>query len=113
MEGTLHTHVANVVDTHQIPEKGTLSQTIYQDDLLKIVWFGFAPGEELSEHTASMPAIMHFLSGTARVTVDGETIDASPGTWIHMRPQCRHAIHANEKLIMLLTLVRAGRTPGP
>jgi quercetin dioxygenase-like cupin family protein len=34
---------------------------LYNDDRLKAVAFGFAQGEELSEHTASMPAILHFL----------------------------------------------------
>jgi len=30
-----------------------------------VVVFGFAQGEELSEHTASMPAVLHFLQGEA------------------------------------------------
>ncbi|MGQ9829938.1 MAG: cupin domain-containing protein, partial [Roseiflexus sp.] len=59
-----------------IPEEGTISRTLYQDSGLKVVLFGFAAGQELSEHTASMPAIMHFIQGEARVTLGSDTIDA-------------------------------------
>jgi len=45
------------------PGKGILSRTLFNDDRLKVVGFGFAQGEELSEHTASMPAILLFLQG--------------------------------------------------
>jgi type I restriction enzyme M protein len=42
-------------------DKGILSRTLFSDDRLKAVAFGFAQGEELSEHTASMPGVLHFL----------------------------------------------------
>ena len=47
----------------QPPDKGILSRTLFSDDRLKAVAFSFAQGEELSEHTASMPAVLHFLHG--------------------------------------------------
>jgi quercetin dioxygenase-like cupin family protein len=52
-----------------IPEDGTISRTIYQDEQIKAVLFGFATGQELSEHTSATPAIMHFVQGEARVTL--------------------------------------------
>jgi quercetin dioxygenase-like cupin family protein len=56
-----YTHFLDVATEAQPPENGILSRTIYSDDRIKAVVFGFAAGEELSEHTASMPAILHFL----------------------------------------------------
>ena len=53
----------------QPPDKGILSRTLLNDDRLKAVAFGFAQGEELSEHTASMPAVLHFLRGEAALTL--------------------------------------------
>src|SRR5262249_49585986 len=53
----------------QPPEKGILSRTLHNDDRLKAVLFGFAQDEELSEHTASMPAVLHFLRGEAKLTL--------------------------------------------
>ena len=58
----------------QPPEKGILSRTLYNDDRVKAVIFGFAQGEELSEHTASMPAILHFLQGEAKLTLGDDTV---------------------------------------
>ena len=60
----------------QPPDKGILSRTLYNDDRLKAVLFGFAQGEELSEHTASMPAVLHFLQGEAKLTLGDDTLEA-------------------------------------
>ncbi len=46
------------------------SRTLYSDDRLKAVLFGFARGEELSEHTASTRAGLHFLQGEAKLTIE-------------------------------------------
>jgi quercetin dioxygenase-like cupin family protein len=62
-----YTHFTDLAKEIPPPDKGILSRTLYNDDRLKVVLFGFAQGEELSEHTASMPAILHFLQGEASV----------------------------------------------
>ena len=56
--------------------------------------FGFAPGETLSEHTSSYPAVLHFLEGEAAVTLGEEAIAAQPGTWVHMPAHLPHSIEA-------------------
>ncbi len=40
------------------PESGTLSRTLHSDDDVRVVVFGFAEGEELTEHTSSRPAVI-------------------------------------------------------
>jgi hypothetical protein len=47
-----YTFFADLAAKVQPPSDGTLSRTLYQDDRLKVVLFGFAAGQELSEHTA-------------------------------------------------------------
>lgn len=89
------------------PENGTLSRTIHQDDRLKAVLFGFAAGQELSEHTASTPAIMHFLKGEAEVVVGQDKVMASGGTWIHMSARLPHSILAKAPMSMLLLLLKS------
>ncbi len=86
--------------------KGILSRTVFADDRLKAVLFSFAQGEELSEHTASMPAVMHFLRGEAKVVLDGNTMDVGAGAWIHMLAGMRHAIQAKTPVTMLLLLLK-------
>ena len=89
-----------------MPADGTLSRTIYQDERLKVVLFGFSAGQELSEHTASTPAIMHFLAGEATVALGDDTVSATAGTWIHMPPNLKHSIRADTPVSMLLLLLK-------
>jgi quercetin dioxygenase-like cupin family protein len=88
------------------PADGTLSRTLHQDERLKAVLFGFSAGQELSEHTSSTPAIMHFLSGEAEVGLGSDTVSAAGGTWIHMPPQLPHSIRAKTPVTMLLLLLK-------
>jgi len=88
------------------PDKGILSRTLFNDDRLKAVLFGFARGEELSEHTASMPAALHFLQGEAKLTLGDDTVEATPGTWVHMAKGLRHSIQAKTPVVMLLLLLK-------
>jgi quercetin dioxygenase-like cupin family protein len=88
------------------PQDGIISRTLFNDERLKCVIFGFGAGQELSEHTASMPAIMHFLSGTASVTLGEERLEVHAGTWIHMASGTRHSITANTPTVMLLLLLK-------
>ncbi len=87
------------------PPDSILSRTIYQDDQIKTVLFGFQPGQELSEHTASVPAVVHFIKGEAEVVLGAESHQARAGSWIHLPAKMPHSIHAQEETIMLLTLI--------
>jgi quercetin dioxygenase-like cupin family protein len=90
----------------QPPDKGILSRTLFGDDRLKVVLFGFAAGEELSEHTASMPAVLHFLRGEAKLTLGDDGVEAKPGTWVHMPKGLRHSIQATTPVVLLLLLLK-------
>jgi quercetin dioxygenase-like cupin family protein len=103
---TAYTHVLDLTKEIQPPEKGILSRTLFNDDRMKSVIFGFAQGEELSEHTASMPAILHFLQGEATVTLGYDKHEAKPGTWVHMPTGQRHGIQAQSPMVMLLLLIK-------
>jgi quercetin dioxygenase-like cupin family protein len=90
----------------QAPAKGILSRTLHNDEKAKVVLFSFAAGEELSEHTASMPAILHFLQGEARLTLGEDVVDAKPNTWVHMPTGQRHSVQAKTPILMLLLLLK-------
>lgn len=89
----------------EIPPDSIVSRTFFSDDQTKVILFGFAAGQELSEHTASKPAILHFLSGEAQLTLGKDSYDARPGTWAHMPAQLPHSILARTPVTMLLMLV--------
>jgi quercetin dioxygenase-like cupin family protein len=102
-----YTLLADLARQVEPPADGTLSRTIYFDEKLKAVLFAFSAGQELSEHTASTPAIMHFLTGEADVTLGPDKITAGPGTWIHMPAQLPHSIRTKTPVAMLLLLMKA------
>ncbi len=93
----------------QIPDDTIISRTVHSDDDVKAVLFGFAAGQELSEHTASMPATLVFLQGEADLTLGEDAQSARAGTWVHMPPNLSHSIVARTPVVMLLLLFRTGK----
>jgi quercetin dioxygenase-like cupin family protein len=83
-----------------------ISRTILANDALKVIIFGFASGQELSEHTASVPAIIHILEGEARLTLGGDQFEAEPGTWAHMPANMPHSVYAKTPTKMLLLMLK-------
>jgi len=88
-----------------VPPDSIISRTLFEDEQVKAILFSFAPEQELSEHTASVPAILHFLEGKAHVVLGEDEMEAGPGSWIHMPARQAHSIHARTNLSMLLYLL--------
>jgi quercetin dioxygenase-like cupin family protein len=101
-----YTHIIDLAKEVEPPEDGILTRTVFNDDHVKAVIFGFGKGEELSEHTASMPAILHFVKGEATLTLGDDTVEAQPGTWIHMPPELKHSVETRTPVVMLLLLLK-------
>jgi quercetin dioxygenase-like cupin family protein len=93
----------------QIPENGILSRTLHNDDHIKVVIFGFAPGQELSAHTAPMAASIYFVRGEARLTLGADTHDVQAGAFVHMPPLLQHGILAKTPTVMLLSMHKQAR----
>jgi len=90
----------------EIPKQGILSRTLYNDDQVKLVLFGFSEGQELSAHTAPMPASLYFLQGEGSLTLGDEQMPVRAGSFAHMTPELRHAIVAQTPLVMLLVMMK-------
>lgn len=101
-----YTLLADLTHPMEPPADGTLSRTIHQDERVKVVLFNFSAGQELSEHTSSAPAILHFLQGEADLTLGADTVVASAGTWVHMPAQLPHSIRTKTPVAMLLLLLK-------
>jgi len=98
-------YIENLEDlVDEFPPDSILSRTVYQDKSIKTILFGFQPGQELSEHTAAVPAVLHFIEGEADLTLGDESTTAQEGTWVHLPPALPHSIVAKTKVLMLLTL---------
>jgi quercetin dioxygenase-like cupin family protein len=76
-----------------------------------VVLFGFAPGQELSEHTSTKHALVQILSGECEFTLNGKPQTLRAGDFLHMPPNLPHAVIATQQFSMLLTLTRPARIP--
>jgi quercetin dioxygenase-like cupin family protein len=102
-----YTLVADLAKHQDMPADGILTRTIHADENVKVVLFTFSARQELSEHTASMPAILQFVQGEAELGLGEDKIEARPGTWVHMPALTKHSIRTKSPVTMLLTLVKA------
>jgi quercetin dioxygenase-like cupin family protein len=88
-----------------LPEGSILSRTVYRDNQIKVVLFGFTAGQSLSQHSSAQPAVIHILSGEATITLGGDVKQAGAGTWLWM-PACQpHSLFAKTPVTMLLMLL--------
>lgn len=101
-----YTYIADLAQQVEIPANGILTRTLYADEWVKVIVFGFDAGQELSEHTASKPALLHFLRGEAQLTLGKDSREARAGTWVHMPANLKHSISAKTPLVLLLLLLK-------
>ena len=101
-----YSHVNLETQFPDIPADSILSRTIYGDEQVKAVLFNFAAGQELSEHTAAVPAIIHILQGEAQLTLGSDTMEAHGGTWVRMAANLPHSLLARTPVTMLLLMLK-------
>jgi len=99
-------YIANIAAEVTVPPDGILSRTLHNDDRLRVVLFAFSKGQQLTEHTASVPAVLHVLEGEAVLKLGPDTVEARPGTWVHMPANLPHGIDARTSLILLLSMLK-------
>ncbi len=103
---TDYTHILDLVNEAEPPADGILSRTVFQNDRIKAVVFGFGQGQELSEHTAAKPAMLFFVKGKATVGLGDDVQEAQTGTWVYMPANLKHSIKATTPVVLLLVLLK-------
>ena len=103
-----HAAFLDVASEVEIPDEGTLTRVLYRDDQIRVVVFAFDEGQELTDHTAAVPALVQVISGRIRLDLDGDPVELVPGSWVRMEASLTHAVLALEPSVMLLTLLRSG-----
>ncbi len=99
-------YIPNLEGEVTIPQDGILSRTLHNGERARIVVFGFAAGQELTEHTSKLPAIVQILSGEARLKLGADEMDAGAGACAYMPPELPHAIFAKTPVTMALILLK-------
>jgi uncharacterized protein (DUF2249 family) len=106
---TYRAHGDLVALVGEIQPESIVSRQVVNDDHVKVTLFGFAAGQELSEHTASKPAILQVLSGEGTFGLGNEVVEVRAGSWAHMDPNLPHTVTARTPLVLLLTMIKAPR----
>ncbi len=88
----------------QFAPDGIVSRTLLRTDSLRAVLFGFAQGQELTEHTSTHHALVLIISGECEFSIAGKRHDLKAGDFLYMQPNLPHAVKATQQFSMLLTL---------
>ena len=92
--------------SYNIPN-GIVSRTLLRTPTTRVVLFGFAAGQELTEHVSPYDALVHVLDGEAVITISGKPFNLKSGQAIILPSGEPHALSAPQKFKMLLTMIRA------
>ena len=84
-----------------------VSKTILDKPVGTITLFAFDKGQKLNEHTVPYDAVVQVIDGSAQLTIGGEGVRVLAGEIIVMPANVPHAVAAQEKFKMLLTMIRA------
>ena len=85
---------------------GIVSRTVFAAPAMRAVLFGFAAGQELTEHTSTQHALVQILSGECEFTLVGRAQTLKTGDLLYMPPGLPHAVRATQSFSMLLTLTK-------
>jgi len=99
-----YTVIGHLLDEVEIPENGTLSRVVFSGDGLRVVLFAFDEGQELTDHTASVPAVIQVIKGRLGLTLGDDTVEIRADSWVHMDAHLPHAVVALEPSVLILTL---------
>jgi quercetin dioxygenase-like cupin family protein len=84
---------------------GIVSRVVFDAGGARVVLFGFAEGQELTEHTAPRPALVQILSGACEFALGRKRRRLGAGDLVYLPPGQPHAIKAAGAFSMLLTLL--------
>ncbi len=100
-----YTFVADLDAEVDVPKDGTLSRVLYKDDRLRLVVFAFDTGQELTEHTAAVPAVVQVISGRVEMALGSDRVTVEPGGWLRMDAHLPHTVLALEPTVLVLTML--------
>jgi len=93
-------------DETRFADHGIVSRTLLRTPSCRVVLFGFAEGQELTEHTSTQQAMVQILTGECEFRLAGELRVLKAGELLHLPPNLPHAVRATSRFSMLLTLVK-------
>jgi len=103
--------ILSLPEETQFAPNGIVSRTLLRTETLRTVLFGFAEGQELTEHTSTQHALVQILSGECEFLLAGQAHNLKAGDFLYMQPNLPHAVKATQQFSMLLTLSKPAPAP--
>ena len=95
--------ILSLAEETRFAPNGIVSRTLLRTANSRIVLFGFAEGQELTEHTSTQHAVIQILSGECEFSLAGKLHTLKAGDLLYMPPNLPHAVKATTQFSMLLT----------
>lgn len=86
-------------------EGQVVSRTLAQNEAVSVTLFAFDAGEEISSHKSHGDAMVTVIEGAARITIGENQYRLDAGKTIVMPAGIPHAVAADSRFKMLLTVV--------
>lgn len=102
--------ILSLLKETQFAPNGIVSRTLLNKGGLRTTLFGFAEGQELTEHTSTRHALIQILSGECEFSLSGQPHQLSAGDFLYMPPNLIHAVKATKQFSMLLTLFQPAKS---
>lgn len=103
--------ILSLAEETKFAPNGIVSRTLLRTPNSRVVLFGFAAGQELTEHTSTQHAVVQILSGECEFSLGGTPHPVKAGDLIYMPPNLPHALKATSQFSMLLTLSKPEAAP--
>lgn len=84
-----------------------VSKTLLDKKAGTLTLFAFDAGQGLSEHQSPFDAVVQILDGEARLVIGGTEVVAAAGQLVVMPAHVPHALRAERRFKMLLTMIRS------
>jgi quercetin dioxygenase-like cupin family protein len=84
-----------------------VSKIVARNNAGNITLFAFDAGQNLSEHTAPFDALVQIIEGKSKIFINQEEHNLAEGEMIIMPANLPHAVDADGKFKMLLTMLKA------
>jgi quercetin dioxygenase-like cupin family protein len=107
MTDDLAARVLHTAELAGYQEGAVVSRTLINQKTGTVTLFAFDAGQELSEHTAPYDALVQVLDGEAEIAIAGRPFQLKAGDAIIMPANDPHAVKAQTRFKMLLTMIRS------
>ncbi len=98
---------SNLAQLIEYSGDSVVSKTLLDKPVGSITLFAFDQGQRLSTHSAPFDAVVQIVDGEALITIDENEHIVGAGEIIIMPADIPHALYANKKFKMLLTMIKS------